>query len=52
VLYAIEKRLRDARADHNAMLATRSREAVPQLTLIKNHLDRLADIATPRSPLG
>ena len=52
VLYAIEKRLRDEHADPDTVLATRQRDAVPQFACIKNHLDRLADLATPRSPLG
>lgn len=52
VLYAIEKRLRDERADVLTVLTTRQREAVPQLARIKADLDRLAHTTTPRSPLG
>lgn len=52
VLYAIEERLRHAHADHDTILATRQREAVPQLARIREQLDRLALTTTPKSPLG
>jgi transposase len=52
VLYAIEKKLREAGADPGTIRATRQREALPQLAIIKTHLDRMALSATPRSPLG
>ena len=52
VLYHIEKRLRDAHADHDTIHATRKREAVPQLARIRIELDRLALATTPKSPIG
>jgi transposase len=52
VLYAIEERLRHAHADHGTILATRQREAVPQLARIRTELDRLALATTPKSPIG
>lgn len=52
VLYAIEQRLRVSCADTATILATRRRDAVPHLALIKSHLNRLALITTPKSPLG
>lgn len=52
VLYGIEKRLREAHADHDTILATRRRDAVPQLARIRVELDRLMLTTTPKSPLG
>jgi transposase len=52
VLYGIEKQLRDVHADHDTVLATRQREAVPQLARIRAELDRLALDTTPKSPIG
>jgi transposase len=52
VLYAIEKRLRDDGDDVDTIRAIRQREALPQLAIIKTHLDRLAFTSTPKSPLG
>jgi len=52
VLYHIEKRLRDAHADHDTIRASRQREAVPQLACIRIELDRLALATTPKSPIG
>jgi transposase len=52
VLYAIEKRLHDACADHDTIRAARQREAIPQLAIIRAALDRLAIVTTPKSPLG
>ena len=52
VLYGIEKRLRDACADQDAIRAARQHEAIPQLAVIRAELDRLTVTTTPKSPLG
>lgn len=51
-LYRIERQLCAAHADEATVLHRRHVEAVPRLTEIHAHLDRLASSATPRSPLG
>ena len=51
-VYRIERELRAAGADEAAVLHRRQRDAVPRISEIRTHLDRLAATVLPKSPLG
>ena len=51
-LYRLEEHVRLIGADENAIMLRRASEATPILDDIRRHLDRLAPLTTPQSPLG